>query len=82
MTPFAHALAAVASSVAGLHAVVGSRDAAAAPVVLAGAIPCDEAADIQDKVRLECTELNARISTYVQAFAHAKGVDGAQLGDR
>ena len=75
MPPFVHALAVIALGVAGLLVAGGGREAAAAPVVIAAAIPYDEGADIQDKVRLECTELNAQLSTFVQEFARAKGVE-------
>ncbi len=69
---FAMASLAALSCVAGLGV---ARDAAAEPVIVAAAIPYDENADIQDKVRLECTELNAQLSAFIQEFARAKGVE-------
>jgi hypothetical protein len=70
----AHARRTAMSALACLLAVV-TFGANAAPVTIAAAIPYNEDADIQAKVRTECAELNTQFSTFIQQFAREKGVE-------
>lgn len=47
----------------------------AAPVVIAESIPYAESADIQKKVREECTELNRQFAQFIRDYAAEKDVE-------
>lgn len=45
----------------------------AEPIVIASEVPYAETADIQKKVREECTQLNAQLAQFIQQYAGEKG---------
>lgn len=49
--------------------------AQAAPVTIAESIPYAESADIQRKVREECTELNRQFAQFIKDYAAEKGIE-------
>lgn len=51
------------------------ENAVAAPVSVANHTPFSEDADIQDKVRQECTRLNTQLPTFIQEFGKTSGVE-------
>lgn len=56
-----------------LFSAVGAN--AADPIVIASEIPYAETADIQKKVREECTELNAQLAQFIKQYAADKGIE-------
>lgn len=66
--------------VAWLSLSVVALPAGAVPVVVAPEIPYHEDADIQQKIRSECTELNSQFAQFIAEFGRAKGVE-VVLGD-